>query len=258
MNIGAWLGLLIGAYLVFWGATVSGAGKALLDSHGVLIVLGGTAAAVLVSAPVRRIAAAFGAFLGLFAPGRQTSVEEAIAEIARLARKSQAEGGILALRDEGRDTAGGFLNRAITVAIAAGEAAETRRIMELEIRQARQARQEQANLWRTVSVLAPMFGIIGTLLGMIQVMGTLSDPTKMAPSMALALTSALLGIGISNLLCIPVAGHIRLKGINETLLRELLLEGVLDICAGKPAHLVELHLSSYSERRRPSAAPAGR
>ena len=254
MNIGAWIGLLAGACLAYWGSTVSGAGKNLLDSHGILIVLGGTAGAVLVSAPLRRIFAALRAFLALLLPGRETSPEDAIAEIARLARKSQAGGGILALRDDGRDTAGGFLNRAITVAIAAGEAAETRRILEMEVKQRRLGRQEEANLWRTVGVLSPMFGIMGTLLGMIQVMGTLSDPTKMAPSMALALTSALLGIGISNFLCIPVAGHIRLKGINEALLRELLLEGVLDISAGKPAYLIELHLASYSERRRADMA----
>ncbi|MBI5243651.1 MAG: MotA/TolQ/ExbB proton channel family protein [Elusimicrobia bacterium] len=254
MNIGVWVGFAVAAGLVIWGGAASGAAKTLAESHGILIVLGGTAGAMLVSAPLRRILSALRAFFALLFPGRETSLEDAASEIVRLARKSQAEGGILALRDEGRDTAKGFLNRAITAAIAAGEAAETRRIVELEIRQRRLSLQEDANFWRTLSVLSPMFGIIGTLLGMIQVLGTLSDPTKMAPSMALALSSALLGIGIANFVCVPVAGHIRLKAMAETLLAELLLEGVLDITAGKPAYLIELHLASYSERRRADVA----
>ena len=147
--------------------------------------------------------------------------------------------------------ADGFLHRAIGVAIATGETADTRRVMEKEVKQLRIGRQEDANVFRTIGTLAPMFGILGTLLGMIQVLGTMSaDPTKVGPSMALALSSAFLGISVANFFCVPVAGHIRLAAMRETMVLELLLEGLLDIAAGKPPYLVEMHMASYSSQRR--------
>ena len=96
---------------------------------------------------------------------------------------------------------------------------------------------------------------------MIRVLGTISEPTKLAPYMALALSSAFLGIALANFVCVPLAGAIRLMSLRETVLLELLLEGVLDIVAGKAPYLVELHLAAYSAQRRAQleareAAPA--
>jgi len=101
-----------------------------------------------------------------------------------------------------------------------------------------------------------MFGLLGTLMGMIQVLETVSTPTKVGPAMALALSSAFVGIAMANLVCVPLAGQMRLRAMTETKLLEMILEGVLDIAAGKPSSLVELHLVSYSQSRRATAARA--
>jgi chemotaxis protein MotA len=257
MNIGVWVGLIGGVAIVVWNIFGETAGRAFLNSHGVFVVVGGTIAAVMVSTPLRIIGKGLLSMLRMFVPGRQVSPEEVIDEMVRLARRAQEGGGLLALREEGRDFLEGFPHRAIMVAISAGEVSQTRQILEKEVKQKRIGRQEEVNFWRTVSVLSPMFGIMGTLLGMIQVLGTLQDPTKVGPYMALALSSAFLGIGIANLFCVPVAGFIRLAGQRETLIYEIALEGILDISSGKAPFLVEMHLSSYSEARSVSVLGEG-
>lgn len=258
MNLGLWVGFVLAALLVGWGMTSSGTPGALLNRHGVLVVLGGTVAATLIAVPLRQLGSAFVRLGGLFLPSPLPSPEEAVAEIVRLARVAQTGGGILALQEEGRELAGGFPYRAISVAIATGESAETRRVLEREIKQTRIGRQEDANVFRTIGVLSPMFGILGTLLGMIEVLGSLSEPAKVGPAMALALSSAFLGIAIANFLCIPIAGQLRLTAMRETLVLEILLEGIVEIAAGKAPYVVELHLSSYlAQRRTDSEAGAG-
>jgi chemotaxis protein MotA len=256
VNISLWVGFSLGAYLCYWGVTSSGSVGALINAHGLVIVVGGTAAATLVSHPLSRMITAFRQLLILFSPTKIPTPAEAIEEAVRLARVAQEGGGLLSLQDEGREFADGFGHRAITVAIASGEFARTRSVMVTQIKQTRIMRMEDANVFRTIGVLSPMFGILGTLLGMIQVLGSLQDPSKVGPAMALALSSAFVGIAIANFICIPLAGQVRLEAQRETLVYDILLEGILDIQAGKAPYLVELALASFSQERQSELAAA--
>lgn len=257
MNIALWLGFVCAVMLLRWAVGGSGLASAFSDFHGVVMVLGGMGSAMLINCSFGQLAGAIGTFIRLFLPSRLPSVDNCIAEVVRLSRLAQREGGILALQGESRDFADGFLHRAIVVAISAAESGETRRIMEAEMKQLRAARQEDANVFRTMGVLAPMFGLLGTLLGMVNLLETMSDPTKAASAMAMALSSAFFGIGIANFVCVPVSGQIRLASIKETLIYEILLDGALDIAAGKAPYLVEMHLASYSRARRQELEAGG-
>ena len=251
MNFSFWVGTIGGIVLVRWGIANAGFSSASgSDLRGLVVVVGGLAAAMLINCSFSQLVSAAVRFGSLFMPVRLPSAEDAIAEIVRLSRKAQREGGILSLQNDAREIADGFLHRAITVAIASGESAETRRMMEAEVKNLRINRQEDANVFRTMGVLSPMFGLLGTLLGMINVLESMSDPTKASAAMALALSSAFLGIGFANFVCVPVSGQIRLLSMKETMILEILLEGVLDIAAGKAPYVVELHLASYSQARR--------
>lgn len=261
--IGVWLGAAAAAAVIAWGFSQSGTALLLSNLHGVGIVLGGSLAALLINTPLPQAASAAARLAGLFVPTGFPSPEAAAAEAVRLARKAREEGGILALQLESPAFADGFLRRALVVAATSSEAAQVRAVMEAEIRRFRLSRQEDANVFRTLGILAPMFGLMGTLLGMIHVLRVLTDPSKLGPAMAMALSSALLGIMVANFLCVPVAGRIRLEAMREGLVREILLEGVLAILEGKAPYLVELHLASYARRREAelasqAASPAGR
>ena len=143
--------------------------------------------------------------------------------------------------------AGGFLKRAITVAMTSGQSNETRNILEDEVRRKRLLRQEDSNFYRTMGVISPMFGLVGTLFGIIQTLSNLSDPSKIGMSMAVAITSALYGITLSNMVFVPVANKIRINAMKETMILQLIVEGVIDIMSGKPPHLIDMHLKGYLE-----------
>lgn len=252
MNLTLLIGFVLAGGILYWGLKDSGiaAATAIFNLHGLVIVIGGTLAAACVNCPFRQLGSALQRLISLFTTLRLISPEDIIAEIVRLARKAQAEGGTLALQDESRGFGDGFLHRAILVMIASGETSETRRVLETQIKQQRIGRQEDANVFRTIGILSPMFGLLGTLMGMIRVLETMSEPTKVGPAMALALSSAFIGIGIANFICVPIAGRIRLYAMRETLLSEMILEGILDLSAGKAPYQIEVHLASYSQRRR--------
>lgn len=250
MNLTLWTGCAMAVGLVVWGIADAGSVGALFNMHGLMIVLGGTLAATLINTPLDQLISAFKRGAELFVPSKLPTTEEAVGEVARLARMAHTGGGLLTLQNEGGDFLDGFLHRSISVAISTGESSQTRKILERQIRLIRVGRQEDQNVWRTVAILAPMFGILGTLLGMIQVLGALSDPTKVGPAMALALSSAFLGISMANFVCVPIAGAMRLKAMHETLVYEIALEGTLEIQSGKAPYLIELHLASYSAQWR--------
>ncbi len=256
MTLSVWIGALLGAAVIAWALEHIGAVGTFLGGHALIIVYGGSLAATMISTPGTMIWRAFTRLLRLFLPDRLPAPEQAIAEAVRLARLAQSGGGILAIQGESQNFADGFLHRAVIAAVSSGETAETRRMMEAEVKRRRSDGMEDSNTFRTIGILTPMFGLLGTLIGMVKVLQTMSDPTRVGPAMALALSSAFLGISTANLICVPVAGHIRLKVIEETLIYEILLEGVLDIASGKSPYVIETHLSAYAARRRVEAEEA--
>ena len=245
MDIMTIVGFILGAAVMIWGAFSSGVADKILNSHGVIIVLGGTLAATLINTSYVRFAAGLKALVDIFSTPKIPSVDLAVRTLVGMAETAQKQGGIMALSNTDPAFAGGFLKRAIGVAMTSAESRQTRDILEEEIRRRRLDVQEDSNLYRTAGVLSPMFGLIGTLFGIIQTLSNISDPTAIGRSMAVAITSALFGIGFSNMFCVPVANKIRLRAMEETLILQLILEGVMDIMAGKTPHLVEIHLRGY-------------
>ncbi|MBI3564038.1 MAG: MotA/TolQ/ExbB proton channel family protein [Elusimicrobia bacterium] len=244
-NLSLLLGAAAAAAIVAWSLLQPGAGLNLMDAHGLVVVLGGAAAALLISTPASQIFSAARALAWAVGPGGLPPPEEAAAEIVRLSRRAQTEGGLLALRSETDEFAGGFLKRAIEAAATCNETDAAREILQLEVRRRRVARQEDANVFRTLGTLAPMFGLMGTLLGMLKVLTSMSEPSRLGPAMALALSSAFVGIGASNFLCVPLAGQIRLLSMRETQVLEMMIEGVLAIASGRPTYEVEMRMGAY-------------
>lgn len=253
-NLSLWLGLVAAGGVLAWSLFQPGA-KTIFDMHGLVIVIGGAAAAMLISTPAGHLFSALRTFSWALIPGKLPSPEEVTGELLRLSRKARAEGGLLALRDESAEFAGGFLKRALGAAQSAGDTNGARDIIELEIRRRRVQRTEDANVFRTLGLLAPMFGLLGTLIGMLRVLQSMTEPTKLGPAMALALSSAFIGIALANFLCVPIAGQIRLLSMRETQLLEMILEGVLEIAANRPTYLVQLKLEAFLGR--PAAVAAG-
>lgn len=253
-NLGLWVGLAASLGVLAWSLLNPGAGRNMLDPQGLFIVLGGLAGAALVSTPAAQLRSALGSLAWTLLP-RLPAPAEVAAEIARLSRKARAEGGLLALRGENPDFAGGFLRRAVDAAAACGETDAAREILNTEIRRLRVHRQEDANVLRTLGTLAPMFGLLGTLAGMLEVLTAMSEPARLGPAMALALSSAFVGIGTATFLCVPLAGQIRGLAMRESLLLDMIAAGVLEIAANRPTYEIELLMGAYLDEP-PAAANA--
>ena len=245
MDIMTIIGFLMGAVVVVWGVLSSDIGDKLLNVHGIVIVVGGTLSALVVNTSYARFLTGVRAFIGIFFATKNPTIEEAVRVLVGMAETAQKQGGIMALTNTDPAFAGGFMKRAISVAMTSAESRETRDILEEEIRHRRLDVQEDANFYRTAGVLSPMFGLIGTLFGIIQTLSNISDPTAIGRSMAVAISSAFFGIAMSNFLFVPVANKIRLRAVEETRVLQLILEGVIDIMSGKTPHLIEIHLRGY-------------
>lgn len=245
MDIMTLVGFLIGGAVVSWGIFSSGIGDKLLDIHGIIIVLGGTLAAMVINTSYKRFVAGLKALVDIFSAPRMPAVEEAVRMMVSMAETAQKQGGVMALSNTDPAFAKGFLKRAVGVAMISAESRETRNILEEEIRLRRLEVTEDSNFFRTAGVLSPMFGLIGTLFGIIQTLSNISDPTTIGTSMAVAISSAFFGIALSNLFFVPVANKIRLRAMEETLILQLILEGLIDIMSGKTPHLIDMHLRGY-------------
>lgn len=257
MDFSTLLGFLGAAGVLVWGVNATGVGHIFINAHGVVIVVIGSFMSMTLNTGLSLLWGAIKGFGRLFLSPRVPSVDATIPDLVKLAEKARGEGGLLTLQDEGKDVAGGFLNRILNIAITSGETNEARKIIEEEIRQIRSRQIEQQNVFRTWGILAPMFGLLGTLLGIIEVLQKMSDPTAVGPAMGVAITSAFYGITLANVFCVPIAGKLRIRMNEEVLLYMVLLEGVLDIMDSKPPYLVEMHLNAYALEKKKKIAAEG-
>lgn len=244
MDITTFLGAILFVLLVFSTYYTSPLLEFLVNPHAVFIVLGGTLAAILINTPLRYFLRTILEIRSVLFRVNENTPEKIIPHILALAEQCRA-GGLTALREADPKVAGGFLNRAATAAFEYNDHNFVKKIMEEEINQAADDMNEIVNIYRTMSILAPMFGLLGTLLGIIEVLKEITNPESIGPAMAMAITSAFYGILFANLVCVPVAGKLRIKIWTEVKVKSMILEGVLEIMKGSVPIMIERRLESY-------------
>lgn len=245
MNITSILGMVLGAGVMWWGMNSGHVLKTFINWHGVILVLGGAFAATLVNSELHEIVASVRAFFSIVMKPKNPPAPTIIPVMIELSRKSRKE-GFLSLHGLGKDFGDGFLSKAIQVLIEGeGDIKAARWLLEKEINRTALRHREVQNIFRTVGILSPMFGLLGTLIGIVEVLNNFSDPKAVGPSMATAITSAFYGICMANFICVPVAGKLRQRTLNELLLKEMILEGLLAIHDEEVPSAVEGKLSTY-------------
>ena len=120
-----------------------------------------------------------------------------------------------------------------------------RHVLEQEVNQRVDEMNEVANVYRTMGILAPMFGLLGTLIGIMGVLREISNPEFVGPAMAVAITSAFYGIVFANIVCVPIAGKIRTKIWMDVKVKSMILEGIMEITKGSVPIVVERRLQSF-------------
>jgi chemotaxis protein MotA len=218
-----------------------------------MIVLGGTLGAVLVTTPlpvfIRACKGLGGAFLE---KGNSTAATiESLIRYATLARKN----GIVSLETEAAAIPDPFLRKAMNLAVDGTDLQELRKMLELDISLSELTGEAEAKVWEAAGGYAPTIGIIGAVMGLIQVMKDLEDIKAVGHGIAVAFVATVYGVASANIFFLPVATKLRGRNRATALSKDLMLEGVVGIVEGLNPTLLRTKLGAYNQDSPPAAKP---
>ena len=181
---------------------------------------------------------------------------EIIDEIVNLADQARRE-GLLYLEDQISTMDNEFLRKGIQLVIDGTESELVRNIMETEIISLEERYEVGAGFFEAAGGFAPTMGIIGTVMGLVHVLGNLEDPTTLGPKIAVAFIATLYGVGSANIFYLPLAGKIKNVSKKEVIIKELIMEGVIALQGGNNPLLIRERLNAYlnPNNRPPSKKP---
>jgi chemotaxis protein MotA len=241
------LGGIMSGFLIEGGQVLQ-----LLQITAALIVFGGTLGAVMVTTPLDVLKRAAAKLVWVFMQ-KQLSPDAIIEEIIGYATKAR-KNGIVSLEQDAERVADPFLRKALNLAVDGTDLQEIRKMMELEIGIDEQQSEAEAKVFEAAGGYSPTIGIIGAVLGLIQVMKSLSNIEKVGEGIAVAFVATIYGVSSANILFIPSAGKIRARTQAAMQMKELMLEGVAGIVEGLNPKLIRTKLEAYAQAN--LAAPA--
>lgn len=237
------VGLCASCALVLIGVMLGGNVLTFLSPGGFLLVLGGTLASTLVQFSTRDIHDAVGAARSALFVRTETPADR-IRYLVRLARRVKEE-GILVLEGEASESQDPFLRLGLELTVDGQNTEDIRRILHNEMRATNERAWRSVQVWDTMGNFAPAMGLIGTLIGLIQMLGALQDASSVGPAMSLALVATLYGSVSANLFFFPIAGKLRLLAQECASTKEITLEGLLSIALNESPIMLEQRLQSF-------------
>ncbi|OUM97413.1 MAG: flagellar motor protein MotP [Firmicutes bacterium ZCTH02-B6] len=245
------LGIFIGLTAIIWAVTSDGDWRLFVDWPSLVIVLGGTIAATLISHPMEQIARVPMLVRVAFSQRRQTAAD-VIPLMVHFAEKARRE-GLLAMEEEAEALEDPFLRKGIQLAVDGVDPEIVRNVLETEIDFLSERHAAGRAVFQTAGNFAPAFGMLGTLVGLIRMLAYLENPDQIGSGLAVALITTFYGAVLANLVFLPIAGKLQVKSSQELLVKALVVEGILAIQAGDNPRIVEEKLRAFLSR-----APQGR
>jgi len=242
MDIATSLGLLAGATVVVSLMLMGGDLRMFFSDHAVIVIFGGSFAATLIRFPLASILHGLPLGARFAFTLRRTSQRELVEEIAAIAEIARKQGP---LGVEKVDTEDPFLAKGIRFVADGYDMSFIRDNLERDRDNFLTHLDEGQKIYRAVGDCAPAFGMVGTLVGMVQMFANMTDPSKLGPFMATALLATLYGAVVANLLCLPIADKLHLKLVDEEINRTLIIDGILMIRESKSPTLVREMLLAY-------------
>ena len=244
MDKGTIIGVVLAAGAILLGLTLEG-GKVgqILQPTAALIVFGGTLGAVMVQFPFEVVITACLSLATIFMVPKNdpASVIREIVAIAYKARKL----GIVSLDSDLDKIQDPFLRRSLMLAVDGTEPGELRKIMELELEKQGEYQEDTPKVFESAGGFSPTIGIIGAILGLIQVMQHLDNINEVGKGIAVAFVATIYGVGAANLILLPAAGKLKIRIREGQVIREMMLEGVISILEGMNPRMIETKLFSY-------------
>ena len=229
-----------------------------LQPTAAMIVLGGTIGAVMIQFPLSIVFNATKGLGNVFLD-RGQEPNSLIKELVGYANKARKD-GIVSLDTQLGSIKDPFLKKALMLAIDGAEPEELRKMMELELDNQEEHGERLSQVFEAAGGYAPTVGIIGAVLGLIQVMQHLEDISEVGKGIAVAFVATIYGVGMANILFLPWAGKLKIKFREEQVLREMKLEGVISILEGMNPRMLETMLMGYlpeHKQKAPAQKAAG-
>jgi chemotaxis protein MotA len=244
MDIASIAGLILAALGILGGMMIEGGSiMEIVKPTAFMIVVGGTAGACMLQFPLSIFLAACKSLIKVFLPGSHDgeAVLKQLVEFANKARKS----GIVSLDSDLASVHNPFLKQALMLAVDGTESSEVRKIMELEISNKSEIEEKIPAVFEAAGGYSPTVGIIGAVLGLIQVMKNLSDIDEVGRGIATAFVATIYGVAVANLVCLPAAAKLKFRHREETMLKEMMVEGVISILDGMNPRMMETKLRTF-------------
>lgn len=239
------VGLMLGIGLMFYGMGSGGLAdlKLFWDLPSVAITLGGSIASVLIIYPMEEFKKVGTLFMQSFKEPNISKMS-IISQFSELSKKARKE-GLLSLEDAIGDLDDAFLKKGLQMVIDGIEPESIREILELEIDEMEARHKSGAGIFTAWGAFAPGFGMLGTLIGLIQMLANLTDSSAIASGMGKALITTYYGSLIANMFATPIAQNLTNKSAKEVAVREMMVEGILSIQSGVNPRIVEDKLIAY-------------
>ena len=244
MDIFAVIGTFLGIGFILTGQAMEGGNIGqLLQITAAFIVLGGTTGAIILSFPSKTLALAFKYLKDVYMPPK-ADFKALITEIGSYAAKARKE-GIIALEKEANNASDPLLTLGLGAVADGTDPTLVREMMENQMSQQEQEVHNAAKVYESFGGYSPTLGIIGAVMGLIQVMQNLSDPSKLGAGIAVAFVATIYGLFAANLVMIPLGTRIKFIYQDIFLYKNMIVEGVLSIQAGESPVLIERKLQSF-------------
>ena len=243
MDIATIVGILAGTTLIGISLQLGGGFGAFIDVPSLLIVVGGTVAATLINFPLKQVLAVLKVIPKLL-KAQEDEALELIRQVVQLAVVVRKEGH-LALESEAQNVAHPFMQKGLMLVADGVDAEALNGILALQNLAVQQRHKIGQEVFKALGRWAPAFGMIGTLIGLVTMLGSMDDPKSIGPKMAIALLTTFYGALIANLFALPMAGKLKQRTDQEVLINLVIAEGLKGLQMGLNPRLLEEKLKAF-------------
>ena len=258
MELATVIGLVMGIISVFVGMILKGAPLTALNNPAAfLIIIGGTMSCLFIGFRMDQMKKFPTLIKKTFNKNQLQSeleLRQTFIDLSAIARKE----GLLALEEAASDIEDAFLKKGIMLVVDGTDPELVRGILETDLSCTEDRHKQVIGFWEKWAELGPAWGMIGTLIGLVNMLKNLEDASTIGPNMAVALLTTLYGSLIANWLCNPTATKLKLNNANEMIIKQIIVEGLLSIQAGENPHVIEEKLKTFiTPKDRESLGMAG-
>jgi chemotaxis protein MotA len=243
MDVATLAGIVSAFLLVLIAILLGGGSATFIDIPSVMITVGGTIGVTLINYPLKDILGVMGVVKNAFFQ-KDHDPQGLIKKIIEMATQARKE-GLLTLQNTAKSLEDAFMQVGVQALVDGMEPEAIREILSTDIEYLEGRHSHGAEIFTTMATFAPAMGLIGTLIGLIQMLQNVNDPNKIGPGMAIALLTTFYGAVMANMVFLPISGKLKKRSSVEVQYREIALEGIISISSGINPRIIEQKLHAF-------------